>query len=338
MKRLLIGALAFVLIAGAAVYWFGNRMVNHSVTAFRQDAKTILLPQALPVEELAELLAVDSVIQKKSDFLKVAEIKKFTNAKPGRYVIKQGASNNQLINRFRSGDQDPVRVTFNATRTHNELAGRVAQQLLLDSAALAKKMRDPNTAAQFGFSPEAFKSMFIPNTYEFWWNTEAEAFINRMAEEFKNFWNDDRKAKATKLKLSQSEVTTLASIVMAETAKRDEAPRVAGLYLNRLRVGMPLQADPTLIYAHNDFTITRVLNIHKEIDSPYNTYRNAGLPPGPINFPDATYIDAVLNAENHDYIFMCAKADFSGYHHFSKTLSQHNAYAREYQRAISRRR
>lgn len=338
MKRFFIGAIALVLIAGAVIFWIGNRMVNQSVTAFRQEAKTILLPQALPVEALADVLLTDSVITQKEAFLKVAELKKFTTAKPGRYLIQQGASNNLLINRFRSGDQDPVRVTFNATRTHNELAGRVAQQLMLDSAALAKKMRDPNTAAQFGFSPEAFKSMFIPNTYEFWWNTDPDAFVNRMADEFKRFWNEDRKAKAAKLKLTQSEVTTLASIVMAETAKRDEAPRVAGLYLNRLRVGMPLQADPTLIYAHNDFTITRVLNIHKEIDSPYNTYRNAGLPPGPINFPDATYIDAVLNPENHDYIFMCAKADFSGYHHFSKTLSQHNAYAREYQREISKRR
>lgn len=338
MKRVFVGAIALVLIAGAVFFWIGNRMVNQSVTAFRQDAKTILLPQALPVEALADVLLTDSVITQKEAFLKVAELKKFTTAKPGRYLIQQGASNNLLINRFRSGDQDPVRVTFNATRTHNELAGRVAQQLMLDSAALAKKMRDPNTAAQFGFSPEAFKSMFIPNTYEFWWNTDPDAFINRMADEFKRFWNEDRKAKAAKLKLTQSEVTTLASIVSAETAKRDEAPRVAGLYLNRLRVGMPMQADPTLIYAHNDFTITRVLNIHKEIDSPYNTYRSAGLPPGPINFPDATYIDAVLNPENHDYIFMCAKADFSGYHHFSKTLSQHNAYASEYQREISKRR
>lgn len=338
MKRFFIGAIALVLIAGALIFWIGNRMVNQSVTAFRQDAKTILLPEATSAEALAVILEKDSVITDKSAFLQVADLKKFNTAKPGRYVIRQGASNNKLINRFRSGDQDPVKVTFNATRTYDELAGRVAQQLMLDSAALAKKMRDPQTASQYGFSPEAFKSMFIPNTYELWWNTDTNAFVTRMAEEFKRFWNDDRKAKAAKLKLTQSEVTTLASIVMAETAKRDEAPRVAGLYLNRLRIGMPLQADPTLIYAHNDFTITRVLNIHKEIDSPYNTYRNTGLPPGPINFPDPTYIDAVLNPESHDYIFMCAKADFSGYHNFSKTLRQHNTYAKEYQRAISRRR
>ncbi len=336
MKRFFVSVLALVLIAGAVGIWYGNRMINSSVTAFRQDAKSLYIPSEIDIETLAEQLETDSFIISRMDFTRVSEVKKFTRVKPGKYLIKQGATNNSIINKLRSGEQDPVKVTFNSTRTAEELAGRVSQQILADSAEIVALLKSDDIAAQYGFTPESFKSMFIPNTYEFWWTSNAEDFVKRMADEFKRYWNDDRMAKARELNLTQSEVTTLASIVHAETSKRDEAPVVAGLYLNRLRIGMPLQADPTLIYAHNDFSIRRVLTRHKEIDSPYNTYIYAGLPPGPINFPDVTYIDAVLNPKSHDYIFMCAKADFSGYHHFSKTLSQHLTYAREYQRAISR--
>ncbi len=176
--------------------------------------------------------------------------------------------------------------------------------------------------------------MFIPNTYEIRWNRSADGFVEKMAKEYKRFWNESRVAAAKEKGLSQSEVGILASIVKAETAMRTEAPIVAGLYLNRLERGIPLQADPTLIYASGDFSIKRVLDKHKEIESPYNTYKYGGLPPGPINYPEINYLTAVLSPEKHDYIFMCAKPDFSGYHNFSKTLRQHNIYAREYVRAI----
>lgn len=338
MKRILLALALVVVVVGALIYWQGQRIVFGSATTFVGEYKELILPQETPLEELKELLYADSIIRAPEAFVQVAALKKFETAKPGRYLIAQGSSHNTLINRLRSGDQDAIRLTFNAMRTSEELAGRIAGQINADSAALLSRLRDPDLAVEYGFTTENFRTMFIPNTYEFWWNTDADGFIKRMAEEYKRFWNDERRAQAAERKLSQSEVTVLASIVSAETAKRDEAPVVAGLYLNRLRIGMPLQADPTLIYAHQDFSIRRVLDRHKEIDSPYNTYKKAGLPPGPINFPDVTYIDAVLNPAAHDYLYMCAKADLSGYHHFAKTLNQHLVYAREYQRAISRQR
>ncbi len=338
MKRLVFALAGVAAVVGGLIFWQARKIVYNSATAFSGDCKELILPETTPLEQLKELLYADSIIQAPEAFVQVAGLKKFENAKPGRYLIAQGSSHNTLINRFRSGDQDPVRLSFNATRTAQELAGRVAQQIQADSARIVSLMTDPDVAAKFGFNSENFRTMFIPNTYEVWWTTDANGFIARMAEEYKRFWNDERKAKAESRKLSQSEVIALASIVSAETAKRDEAPVVAGLYLNRLRIGMPLQADPTLIYAHQDFTIRRVLDWHKEIDSPYNTYNNLGLPPGPINFPDPNCIDAVLNPAEHDYLYMCAKSDLSGYHHFAKTLNQHLVYAREYHHAISRQR
>jgi UPF0755 protein len=176
--------------------------------------------------------------------------------------------------------------------------------------------------------------MFIPNTYEFYWNTSAEKFVEKMAEEYKNFWNEDRKAKAEKMGLTQSEVSTLASIVEQETQKNDEKARIAGVYINRINIGMPLQADPTVVFAVGDFTIKRVLNSHLRIDSPYNTYLYAGLPPGPICIPSVSSIDGVLNYEKHNYLYFCAKEDFSGYSNFASTLSQHNVNAQKYHRAL----
>lgn len=335
MKRFFLLLILAALALGAFLAWYGYELVTVGVTAFRQDEKVVFIASPLSIDSLSQQLAADSVIASPKHFQRVAGWKRFTKAKPGRYVVKQGMSHNSIINKLRSGDQDPVRVTFNSTRSVEELAGRVGAQIAADSADLVFLLRNPNTAAEYGFTENSFKSMFIPNTYEFWWDTDAVAFLERMKNEYDAFWTQERRDLAKAMNFSVNEVTTLASIVHAETAKRDEAPVVAGLYLNRLRIGMALQADPTLIYAHQDFSIRRVLNIHKEIDSPYNTYKYAGLPPGPINFPDANYIDAVLKADKHDYIFMCAKADFSGYHNFSRTLDQHNVYANEYRRAIS---
>jgi UPF0755 protein len=335
MKRYFLLLLLAALALGAFLAWYGYTLVTAGVTAFRQDEKVVFITTPLSIDSLSLQLAADSVITSPTHFQRVAGWKKFLKAKPGRYVIKSGMSHNSIINKLRSGNQDPVRVSFNSTRTLEELAGCVGAQIAADSADLVFLLRNPNTAAEYGFTEYSFKSMFIPNTYEFWWDTDAAAFLERMKKEYDTFWTQERLDLAKAMNFSVNEVTTLASIVHAETAKRDEAPVVAGLYLNRLRIGMALQADPTLIYAHQDFSIRRVLNIHKEIDSPYNTYKYAGLPPGPINFPDPNYIDAVLKADKHDYIFMCAKADFSGYHNFSRTLDQHNVYANEYRRAIS---
>ncbi|HAZ24348.1 MAG TPA: endolytic transglycosylase MltG, partial [Algoriphagus sp.] len=196
-------------------------------------------------------------------------------------------------------------------------------------------LQDSVYIRKFDFNEETIMSMFIPNTYEVWWNTSPEALFDRMYKEYNDFWTDERKKKAAELGLNPKEVSTLASIVQAESQKKDERAKIAGVYLNRLKLNMPLQADPTLVFALGDFSLKRILNIHKETESPYNTYKYAGLPPGPINLPDINSLDAVLNYEDHDYLYFCAKEDFSGYHAFAKTLSEHNANARRYQAALN---
>lgn len=257
--------------------------------------------------------------------------------KPGRYVIDNNLSYNNLINILRSGRQTPVNVTFNNVRTLNDLAGKVSRQIAADSVSLVNFLSDPDNYSGDGFSKETVIAVFLPNTYQFFWNTDAEGFYSRMLREYNKFWNGERVAKAKAKKLTQVDVSILASIIDDEVAKADEKPKIAGVYLNRLKRGIPLQACPTIKFALNDWTITRVLTAYLEVDSPYNTYKHYGLPPGPIGCASIEGIDAVLNAEQHDYLFFAARADFSGYHNFSRTLTEHNRYAAEYQRELNKR-
>jgi len=290
-------------------------------------------------KDVVETLKQDSILKDLNSFIWLAEKKNYPNhVYPGRYKIDSMMNNNDIIDKLRSGFQDPVRLVFNSTRTREQLAGKVSKQIEADSLSLIRLFYSDTMISKYGFKPETFTCIFLPNTYEVWWNISAEKFIERMHKEYLQFWNDERKEKAAKLNLSPEEITTLASIVDEETYFNDEMPSVAGLYINRLRKRMHLQADPTLKFALGDFTIKRVLNIHKQIDSPYNTYKRYGLPPGPISIPSISAIDAVLNYESHSYLYMCAKPDFSGYHNFAKTLSQHNINAREYQRALNKER
>jgi UPF0755 protein len=228
-----------------------------------------------------------------------------------------------------------VGVTFNNLRTREDLAGKISRYLQTDSLSIINLFYNEALIQRFGFTPQTFKAMFIPNTYEFYWTTNALGFAERMKSEYDRFWNKQRLEKAHFAGLNQVEVIILASIVQAETAKTDELSRVAGLYINRLKRGQLLQADPTVKYALGNFGLKRILNVHLEVESPYNTYKYAGLPPGPINFPEISTIDAVLNYEHHDYLYMCAKEDFSGYHNFAKTLNQHNLNALKYQKALN---
>jgi UPF0755 protein len=218
-----------------------------------------------------------------------------------------------------------------------ELAGRVSLQIEADSMSLIKCWNDREYLKSLNTSPEKILMIFLPNTYEFWWTTDAYEFTTRMYREFQKFWDEERKQKARSARLNIEEVITLASIVEKETQKNDEKPVIAGVYLNRLQKDWPLQADPTVVYAWGDFGMKRVLTIHTKINSPYNTYINRGLPPGPICMPSIASIDAVLNYQKHDYMFFCAKADNSGYHSFSRTLAEHNRYARAYQQALNER-
>jgi UPF0755 protein len=255
--------------------------------------------------------------------------------KPGRYILKANMSNLQALKIMRSGKQEPVKVTFNNVRLISELAERITKNLGMKpeefEAALIKfAMNNP-----YGFTKENVMSMFIPNTYEVYYNVTPDALIARMYSEYETYWNETRKQKAKEIGLTPLEVSTLASIVQAETIKPQEAPIIAGLYLNRLKKGIALQADLTLVFAVGDFALKRVLNEHKEIDSPYNTYKYPGLPPGPINMPEIRSLDAVLNYTLSDYYYMCAKEDFSGNHNFTNSYQEHMRNAARYQKALT---
>lgn len=254
----------------------------------------------------------------------------------GCYTIRKGADARQITYMLVSGSQTPVRLTLHSTRTVAGLAHDIALQLMLDSASVASRLNDPIWLDSTGYTPATVFCAIIPNTYEVYWNVSPDALLARLLKERDRFWSDERKAKARSIGLSELEVTTLASIIEEETSKSDELPKVAGLYMNRLKKRIPLQADPTVIYALGGERPKRVLKKHLEVDSPYNTYIHQGLPPGPIRFVNIRSIDAVLNYARHNYLYMCAKEDFSGYHNFATTLSQHNANARRYQNALSK--
>lgn len=250
----------------------------------------------------------------------------------GSYVIRHGETALQVASKLRSGNQTPVRVTIGAPRTFDEVAKRIASQLDFteeDFIAVCDSILPSR-----GFTQETYPAAILPDTYEFYWNVTPEKALDRLLRYRNDFWNDERRAKASKLNLSPVQVATLASIVEEETARSDERPTVARLYLNRLNRGMKLQADPTVKFAVGDPTLKRILYKHLETESPYNTYLHEGLPPGPIRVPEKTTLDAVLNAPAHNYIYMCAREDFSGYHYFETTLSRHNANARKYQLAL----
>lgn len=288
-------------------------------------------------EQVLEDLKSRDILENVNTFNWLANKRNYpSQIKPGAYKLEEGWSNKKILDILISGIQTPVRVTFNNIRFRENLAGKLARCFESDSITFLSWLNNDSLAKAMGFTHESFPSLFIPNTYEFYWTTSPRKFIERMKKEYDIFWNDARKAKAKNLELSIGEVITLASIVQEESVKEDEKPKIAGVYINRLRKNWNLQADPTVKFALGDFSIKRILDKYTEIDSPYNTYKYKGLPPGPINFPEIQSIDAVLNAELSDYMYFCAKDDFSGYHNFSKTLTEHLNYARKYQAALNR--
>jgi UPF0755 protein len=255
----------------------------------------------------------------------------------GRYELKNGMSNFELIRKLRSGNQTPVRLTFNNIRTKEQLAKRLSGQLMADSVQILNLLNDTAFLSVNNLNPNNSISIFIPDTYEVFWDMDAFEIFERMMKEYKKFWTDERKKKAEAIPLTPTEVSTLASIVEEETNSKAERPKVAGLYINRLRIDMPLQADPTVKFALGDFALRRVLNKHSSFNSPYNTYKINGLPPGPIRVASANGIDAVLNYSHHDYIFMCAKETLNGEHNFAVNYAEHMINAAKYQNALNER-
>ncbi len=332
---ILFAVILILAITAHLGYKYYGYIFKPNISTPEGKNQLIFIPGNSSFNDVVDTLERNELLIDAQGFRWVAKHKKYPERIiPGCYKIKDGMTNNELINLLRSGVQTPVKVTFNNIRTLPQLAGHIAKRIEPDSLQLITLMNDSSLIKKYGFNEATFISMFIPNTYEFYWTTSAKSFLDRMNREYRKFWNKSRTEKAEAVGLTPVEVSTLASIVDEETAKNDEKPVVAGLYLNRLKKGIKLQADPTIKYAIGDFTVKRILNKDLKIDSPYNTYLYAGLPPGPIRIPSIQGIDAVLNYKKHNYLYMCAKEDFSGYHNFSATLKQHNIYAARYRKAL----
>lgn len=339
-KKVIISLLIIIFIAGGIGGYFAYKTVYQSnVNLKGKKSQIIYIPTGSNFNDVERILLEDNLLENKTTFEWLSEQKKYTNnIKPGKYRILANMSNNALINLLRSGTQEPVEINFNGLKTTQQLLTRVSKRIEADSLDLYYAFHDNAFLSKYGFNKDNVQALFIPDTYEFYWNTSVEQFFGRMAEEYKKYWTEERKQKAQAIGLTQSEVTTLASIVQSEQCcDKEEQRTIAGLYMNRLKEGMKLQSDPTVIFAIGDFTIDRVYNKQLEFQSPYNTYLVKGLPPGPIGFPNTAAMDAVLNYEKHDYIYMCAKEDLSGKHYFAKSYAQHEIYSKKYREALSKR-
>ncbi len=342
LKKIVLAIVGIGLVGGGLFAYKVYTAIFTPNTNFDSNEKIVFIPTEAGFGQVRDSLS--SLLVDMESFEQLAIRKGYaSNIKPGKYALKKGMNNNELINTLRSGNL-PVKVSFNNQERVENLAGRIATQIEADSLSLLNAMNDADFLSSIGLTDTNKLSMYLPNSYEFFWNTSAEKFRGRMLKEYKRFWTDGRIAKAKAQNLQPEQVVALASIVHKETAKVDERPRVAGLYLNRLKKRMLLQADPTVIYAlkkHSgdfDQVIKRVLYADLEIDSPYNTYKYGGLPPGPITMPDVSAIDAVLSPEKHDYLYMVANVENFGYHKFAKTLSQHNRNKEQYVRWINSQR
>ena len=334
IKRILVAIALLGLVAMGIFSYFVYKTVLIPNTAFDQEKAQVFIPTSTNKKEFLEL--IEPLVKDLKTLEKVADQKKYTqNIRPGRYILYKGMNNMEIIDVLRSKNQ-PVSVKFNNQERLENLASQVSKQIEADSLSLINAMQDSEFLNENDFSLSNALAMYIPNTYEFYWNTSAEEFRDRMKKEYERFWNERRTLAAENLGLTKQQVLSLAAIVQKETTKIEERPRVAGVYLNRLKINMRLQADPTVIYAkkhrEEDFNqvIKRVLYKHLEIDSPYNTYMYPGIPEGLIAMPDISSIDAVLFPEKHNYLYFVADTSNFGYHKFSKNLTEHNRNKQQY--------
>ncbi len=332
---ILVSIVLFIIVTFSCVLYqkiFGKVVTEQSVFYVRTN------DDLFSVEKNLSMLSV-----KTDDFLAVAGLKNFSKPKLGRYVLKKGMSNNDIINMIRIGHQTPVKLSFNNIDTIEKLAGRISEQLEFDSTTLLNSLKDKKFLSKNNLNKKSVLQLFIPNTYEVFWTISVEKFRKRMLQEYNIFWNQARLKKAKSLKLTKAQVMILASIVQKETTKISEKPIVAGLYLNRLKRGWPLQADPTITYCIREkkgqnYSVKRVLTRDLDINCSHNTYKYRGLPPTLISMPDISSIEAVLNPKKHNYYYMCFDVDRLGYHLFARTLYRHNLNARKYHRWLNKKR
>ena len=334
-KLLVIFLLVFTMLLSSFAF-YGYQILYSPNLLVNQEDKILVIDKDETFKSLQNKLYKDNFLQDPVSFGFLARLMDYDKAiKPGRFLIEKNMTNLQAIRMLRVAEQVPVNITFNNIRLKEDIAGKITQNIELSEAEFDSALTRFTENNTYGFDENTVISMFIPNTYEVYYNVEGPGLLERLYDEYQKFWTKERKNKAKEIGLSPLEVSTLASIVQAESIKKDESKRIAGLYMNRLRKGIALQADPTLVFASGDFTLKRVLNKHKEIDSPYNTYQNKGLPPGPINMPTIHSIDAVLDYEKHNLLYMCAREDFSGYHNFASNLRDHLNNANRYQRQLT---
>ena len=335
-KKILIPLIIFsTVLTTCTVYIY--QMLYSPNFLINSKEKFIIINEKTEFNELIKSLERDTIINDILSFSVLSKIMEYQeNIKEGAYKVNTNMSNYDMITMLRSGNQTPINITFSYARKMDDLAEKITKKLKMSDDDLVNYLYD-NIEDYNDFNKLDIISIFLPDTYEVYWNISPNKLTEKMYSEYKKFWNKERLEKLDKINLEQKEVIVLASIVASESRMLDEADRIAGVYMNRLNRNMRLQADPTLVFAANDYTIRRVLNKHKRIKSPYNTYIHKGLPPGPIRLASKNYIDAVLNYEKHNYIFMCAKEDFSGYHAFATNLTDHNRNAKKFQKALNLR-
>jgi len=325
MKKYIAIAAFFVSMLTVIIGYVYIRPFISNNVKLDAEQKDVFIPSNSSFEQVVFILNNENIIIDEIGFRRIAGLLRYNKDKvpAGKYTINNGWSNRQLITKLRSGNQDPSNIVINNIRQISDLAGKASRNLEADSLAFLEYLLDPKVAEQYGFTTENFLCMFVPNTYEMFWTATPEKFVKRMKREYDIFWTEERLAKIKSKNLDQKQAYIVASIVEKESNYTPERPTIAGVYLNRLDTGQKLQADPTVVYAMGDFTIQRVLNVHLFYDSPYNTYLNTGLPPGPICMPSLSSLEAVLNADAHDYMFFCAKADNSATHAFAVTYTEH---------------
>ncbi len=328
-----------VLIMAIGAYLTYTTLYQPNVNLGEKKSAFIYIPTGSRFEDVLRILAENNFLKKTSTFEWLAEKKAYKNAvKPGRYRLLASMNNSALINLLKGGIQEPVDINFTGLHTVDQLVARVGRRLEADSASLYKAVHDAEFTRKYGFSPTEIQALFIPTNYQLVWNTSVDEFFDRVAKDYNNFWTEERKNKAKQIGFSQTEVSVLASIVQGEQCCDNEEKRIiAGLYINRLKKDMPLQSDPTVIFAIGNFSIQRVSIEQTRVSSPYNTYENKGLPPGPVGFAQASTLDAVLNYSKNDYLYMCAKENLSGKHNFAKSYEQHLVNRKKYREALNAR-
>lgn len=329
-----LGVIVFIGLVGTIVFYY-LRYFGPNVT---DNEEYLYIHTGADYDEVYKTIREKRMVKDTVYFNWAAHNMKYVGkVKPGKYRLTPGMSNRRLINMLISGNQEPVKLSFHGLRLKEQFAAFVAKNLEPDSTAIIRLLDSAEFVKQYGFTTDNVYSVFLPDSYEIYWNTTPEKFFKRMYDHYENFWTTERKQKAAAINLNPVQVSVLASIVDAEALHDDEMPIIAGLYLNRLRKGQKLQSDPTVIFAVKDFNIRRVLNRDLVKDSPYNTYMYKGLPPGPIMMPSVNAINAVLDYKKSDYIYMCAKADGSGYHAFANNEAEHRANARKFQQYLNQR-